>query len=436
VVKKLNIWLIGENHINKKFSCKVSQLNFFYVLKFDKIIIGDNMRSRNALVTIHILFKSIINVYFDTFFVLYFFKVANYNVVPLVKYYFTLYLFLLVGFILVRKLMKKNIKVPCLRIGISLQAIYVASIMLLKENIINYVYLVAMIRGISNGFYYYPNNLLNAEKIENKDRHKFDSITTTITSIASILMPLILGFALTYMSYIEVSKIFFILFIVMFILSFFIEDAPYTNKKMDLKGFFKLAKKEKIIKDSLIMPFLGGLTHLSGAFVLIITLTKVINFNTSMSLGIVESICAIISLIVSILYSLKIDNSKKSKLLKIGGYINLIILVLYTLFPSIKTFILVLLINSSFISLFTLIDTTIGVDIANYKIIKTKYKEEYMLAREIALNVSRCIAFLVVLISCIIFDSGILSSIIVILGFIMLVKNLITSNFIEEKNRF
>lgn len=391
------------------------------------------MRSRNALVSIHILFKSVINVYFDTFFVLYFFKVANYEVIPLVKYYFTLYLFLLIGFILIRKMMKKNIKVPYLRIGISFQALYVMLIMLLKENITNYIFLVGLLRGIANGFYYYPNSLLNSEKINNEERHKFDSITATITNIMSIIIPIILGIALTYVSYIDVGKVFFILFIVMFILSFFVEDAPYKNKDMDMKGFLQIVKNNKNMQKALIMPFLGGLTYFSGAYVLIITLTKVINFKTNLALGVVESVCAIIALTISMLYSLKTTKDKLNILLKIGGFLTLIILIIYALNPMLNTFILVLLINSSFIALFNLADTTIGVDVANYKEVKNKYKEEYILAREVALTSSRCIGFTSVLISCLYFGNNSLNYLLIVLGIIIFIKSIITSYFLSNK---
>ena len=89
------------------------------------------MSEVKAIFTINIL-KNIISVYFDTFFVLYFFQVANYEVLPLAKYYITLYLFIGIGFFLIRKAMKKNIKVPYFQLGISMQALYIALIMILK----------------------------------------------------------------------------------------------------------------------------------------------------------------------------------------------------------------------------------------------------------------------------------------------------------------
>lgn len=55
------------------------------------------MSEKKVMFIVNIL-KNIINVYFDTFFVFYFFKVANYEVLPLAKYYLTLYLFCGIGF--------------------------------------------------------------------------------------------------------------------------------------------------------------------------------------------------------------------------------------------------------------------------------------------------------------------------------------------------
>lgn len=104
----------------------------------------------------------------------YFFGVANYEVVPLAKYYFTLYLFVGIGFFLIRNSMKGNIKVPYFRIGIALQALYIALIMLLKENIINYIFFVGIIKGIAEGFYYFPKNIIDTEKVNNEGRQKFN----------------------------------------------------------------------------------------------------------------------------------------------------------------------------------------------------------------------------------------------------------------------
>ena len=202
-----------------------------YLVKILKVNSG-NMSEKKSMFFINIL-KSIINVYFDTFFVFYFFKVANYEVLPLAKYYLTLYLFVGIGFLLISNVMKKNLKVPYFRIGISLQAIYISLIMLLKENIINYIFLVGIIKGIADGFFHFPKNILDTEKVTNDERQKYNGLIFTIEKISAIVVPLILGIALTFMSYIDLGKIFFLLFIIMFILSYYIKsDIYYNNRKL------------------------------------------------------------------------------------------------------------------------------------------------------------------------------------------------------------
>lgn len=71
------------------------------------------MNERNAMFWVNVL-KNITGSYFDTFFVLYFFEVANYDVIPLAKYYITTYLFIAIGFFLIRKFIKRNQKITFL----------------------------------------------------------------------------------------------------------------------------------------------------------------------------------------------------------------------------------------------------------------------------------------------------------------------------------
>lgn len=249
---------------------------------------------KRAMFLISIL-KNIINVYFDTFFVVYFFKVANYEVVPLAKYYLTLYMFIGIGFILIRNSMKQNIKVPYFRIGISLQAIYIALIMLLKDQLVNYVFLVGFVKGIADGFCHFPNNILETEKVSNEERQKYQGVVSIVNKVFSIIVPLLIGFLLTYISYINLGKIFFVLFLVMFIISFYIDDEyHYINRKFELKKFIKLIKDNKDIRNALLICILSGITYSSGVMGLIITLIKINIFKTNLNIGFVDSACAVI----------------------------------------------------------------------------------------------------------------------------------------------
>ena len=254
------------------------------------------MSEKRAIFWINIL-KNITGSYFDTFFVLYFFEVANYDVIPLAKYYITAYLFLSIGFVLIKKFIKRNQKTAFFRIGISFQALYIALIMILKENIVNYVFIVGIIRGLADGIYYFPKNLMDTEKIDNNDRQKFNGIISIISTITSILIPIILGVLLTFYSYVSISKIFFILFVVLYIISFWIKDeGNYSDKKIEWKRFFKLIKTKKDVRNVLYGPLLSGFTYASGVMGVVVTLSKIYNFKTNLNLGIIDSLCAVLTL--------------------------------------------------------------------------------------------------------------------------------------------
>ena len=213
------------------------------------------MNERKAIFLISVL-KNIIDVYFDTFFVMYFFQIANYEIVPLAKYYITLYMFIGIGFVFIRKSIKKNIIVPYLRLGISMQALYIALIMLLKENIINYILIVGILKGVADGLYYFPKNILYSDKISNEDRQRFHGLVNTINKIIAILMPLLLGVLLSFMSYTDLGKIFFMLFIFMFLITFWLKDNKYGDKKFEMKKFVSLVKTNKNIVYSLLIQLL------------------------------------------------------------------------------------------------------------------------------------------------------------------------------------
>ena len=392
------------------------------------------MNEKKAMFLISIL-KNIINVYFDTFFVVYFLKVANYEVLPLAKYYLTLYFFIGVGFFLIRNSMKKNIKVPYFRIGISLQAVYIALIMLLKENIINYVFLVGIVKGMADGFFHFPKNILETEKITNEERQKYQGVVNIVNKISSIIVPLILGVALTYISYINLGKIFFILFIFLFIISFYIDDEYHTNdKKFEIKKFIKLVRKNKEIRNALLICLLCGLTYSSGVMGLIVKLIQINIFKTNLNLGFVDSACSIVYLLMSLLYTNKIKRKDFGKLSLISGIISFIILVIFAFVPNISVLIAYLFIRNSFVGLMNLITSNVSNNLSNSKELKDEFKAEYYFLKDIMYSISRCSGYLILLIICLIFGMDSINFILIICGISLLLEGVIVSNLSKKCN--
>ena len=355
------------------------------------------MSEKRAIFWINIL-KNITASYFDTFFVLYFFEVANYDVIPLAKYYITAYLFLSIGFVLIKSFIKKNQKTAFFRIGISFQALYIALIMLLKENIVNFVIPVGIVRGLADGIYYFPKNLMDTEKIENKDRQKFNGIISIISTITSILIPIVLGVLLTFYTYVSISKIFFILFVVLYIISFWIkEDGRYTDNKIEWKRFFKLIKTNKDVRNVLYGPLLSGFTYASGVMGLVVTLSKIYNFKTNLNLGIVDSLCAILTLLSCIVFT-TIKENKFKKILMCSGLVSFGSLILFAFLPNKAMLIIYLIVRSSFINILSQITGNVKVNLSNCHELKNDLKTEYYLINEFIYSTSRCFGYILLLV--------------------------------------
>lgn len=311
------------------------------------------------------------------------------------KYYLFSYIFLFIGFFLIRKYIKKEIKIGYYRLSISLLAIYLTSILLLKENISTYISIIGVIRGLAEGLYYYPTNIFDTEKIKNEHRKKYSGLLNTANTLICIITPVILGFFLDKYSYTNVGKVMLLFIIIMLINSFFIKDEPYKIKEFNFKEFKQYIKNKPIFNKISTIRILEGLTYSSSALNIIMTLYTIIYLKNNTNYGIFNSILSFISLITTTIYAYKKTNKEKNIILTTN--ILTIISLIYLLFkPSIYSLIIYLIIYNSVITYTILISKNKVVNTTNeYAEIKNKYKAEYHLYIEYNLFIGRFIGYLI-----------------------------------------
>lgn len=390
------------------------------------------MDKEKRVIFINDILNSTTTVYFSTFFVFYFFNVTNYEIIPLAKYYITTYLFIGIGFSLISKFIKNNYKVEIFRIGIALKALYIALIMLLKERIIDYIYLVAIIDGLSQGFYAYPKNLLNSEKITNEDRQKYSGLINTICQIISIVIPLLLGVLLTYFSYVQVGKVFFIFFVIMYIVSFKLKDSKRYKRKLELKKFYKLIKTNKNLRNALLKPFLSGLTISSSVMYLIITLYKIYNFKTNLNLGFVTSICSFICLLGCIIFRF-IKKKNFNKVMLFSGILSFITILLFVFSPSKTSLIVFMFVDNMFITFIALISNMTVTNYSNNDEIKKDLKPEFYLIIDIMFMVSRVLGYTLLLLVCLFIGKEYINYLLIIPALSLIIESIVIGKLSKEK---
>ena len=350
---------------------------------------------RKAFSIINVI-RNIVSIYFDTFFAIYFFNLTNYEILPFAKYYLVVYLTILFSFCFLSSSKKLKYKVYYYRIGISFQALYLALIMLFKENIVNYIYLVAIMKGLSEGFYYYPRNILNSSKISNNERKKYNGIINAINNASGIVIPLVLGILLTYYNYVEIGKGVFVLMIVIFILSFWVKDDNSGGNRISLYQFYQKVKDDSLVQKAFIMQFLQGFTIGSGVLVGVMTIYKILYFHSNLYIGILNSVLGLLTCLTCLVYA-----KTKMKHFKTISIITLLLisisLVSLGINPSNIMFIVYLVIYAIGITLITLTCDNIIINVSNSFKIKF-HRAEYHLFIEILLEIARILGYVILLI--------------------------------------
>ena len=351
------------------------------------------MLSRNYKVLFSLrLLKSILTNFVDVFLVLYFINVSNNNILPLGIYKLVAMVTVWLVIFLSRNYCKSKNRVWLMRIGIVMYFIYFLAIILLKEQVVNYIYLIGLLYGLEEGFYYSVYNTIESDGIENKDREKYLGTYNGCKNIVSIIFPLFFGSLIQNSGFI--NAIIFVLVIVTLeiILSIILKDSniPKGNKT-NLKEFKNVMMEHPELKSIIRTNICSGLTYSEGALSYVITIYIIKVFSESVSLGIFTSIFSAISVITGFLFVKVIKPKYYIKLLSGTLHVTIILLCIMLLNCNFVTVVLYNLFQTLSKLLADLIRERNVFNFSNIETIKREYKVEYFLTLETSLFIGRVI---------------------------------------------
>lgn len=337
--------------------------------------------------------KNILTNFVDSFLVLYFLDVSDRNIVPLGIYKLVAIIAIYSVIFLTRNFSKSKNRANLMRIGIVLDFVYFLTIILLKDKVVNYIYLVGLLYGLEEGFYYSVYNILESDGITNEERAKFAGTYTAIESILSIIFPLIFGSLISATGFLKSLIVVFIIVIVRIILSFIYKDnnVPKSNKT-NMKKYFELTNKDKRFKQMYKVEFINGIVYSEAAFSYIVTIYIIKVFSDSFSLGVFTSIFSVITFIIGILFAKFINKKYYSSAIKISMVFTIISLFLMIFRCNTVTIILFNLFQTISKKLKNLITGNNQANLSNYSKIAKEYKTEYWLANETSLVIGRIIS--------------------------------------------
>ena len=352
------------------------------------------MLSRNYRVLFSLrLLKSILTNFVDIFLVLYFINVCNNNILPLGIYKLVAIITIWLVIFLSRNFCKSKNRIWLMRIGIIMYFIYFLTIILLKEQVVNYIYLIGLLYGLEEGFYYSVYNIIESDGIENKNRGKYLGTYNGWKNIASIIFPIFFGSLIEKSGFINTIIVVLIIVTLQIILSIVLKDNNIPkSKKTNLKKFKNVMKEYPEFKSIIKTNICLGLTYSEGALSYVITIYIIKIFSESVSLGIFTSIFSIISIIIGFLFVKVIKPKYYIKLLCLTLPITIILLCIMLLNCNFITVVLYNLFQTISKLLSDLIRERNVFNFSNIETIKREYKVEYFLTLETALFIGRIIS--------------------------------------------
>lgn len=379
-------------------------------------------------------FRKFIRVFFNLFFNIYILKIVNNDLSFIIKYtLFGVFAEFIICYTILKFINSRNAKI-IYKASFPLLILNILALLVFKENIVNYIFLFKILERLAEVCYSMPYELVVIGSNNNNTMSSFMANINILSSIATILTPIFSGFIIERFSYYILFVILILETLIIIAISFKIKDFTVSDKKLELKKFFKITKDKKNIQDIYKCMFYRRISS-QGAMTELLPIILFLRLGTEMNLGTYNSVFAILSIIS--LQILKIINNKK---LKKDFYPCLAIIIFLSS--------LLVVYNSSFITLliYYILMNSLGTIIESescsivYSAIKTKdlieYKKEHILTYNIYMSIGQIISYsLVYVLYNYFYDVNILAISVSILMFFLIISAIYlkrTENYLKN----
>lgn len=338
----------------------------------------------------------IISIFLDTFLAAYFYKISKQNIFYLSIYNIIGWIVATIGAFIVADIIKRKNKVILYRFGIFIKSLYICLIIVLGNKIINYVYIIGIMYGISTATTGFPFNMIESENISIKERSKYIGYASVATEIISLIIPILLGAYITVTSY-EISAILIFIFsILKLILSFKIKNKNVQTKKVNLKGFVNILKQDVTLKKLYTIEFFKGINRY-GVMSLVVSLLIIYQTSNELELGSWTSLFSLFTIIAMYLFGKYYNKTKKRKLLLTSLIAMLISFCFILCNINMLTIILYNIAYYVFMNIILKITEVNLFDYSNKEPFKYQFNTEYFIFRELFLNIGRVLGYIVLL---------------------------------------
>lgn len=298
-------------------------------------------------------------------------------------------------FILAGRWAKKVDRVIVLRIGVIFLAVFYLTVLFTGTHASKYLLLLGSLLGIGYGFYWLAYNVLTFEITEPETRDFFNGFLGTLSSTGGMIGPIAAGFIITrlekFTGYSVVFGLSLTLFAIAVFLSFSLKPRP-ANGKYCFQRILQERKKNDNWRLVTNAHFFQGLRE--GTFLFVISVFVYVSSGSELALGTYGLINSGISFVAYYLASRLIKKNDRKKAIFLGGIVlyAAIFLIVWDLnFAKLIIYAAVIAVAYP-ILLVPYISTTYDVIGTGWK--AAEMRIEYIVVREIFLNLGRIVSII------------------------------------------
>lgn len=378
----------------------------------------------NIIIGINAL-KIIMIIFTGPFLTAYFIQKSAESISDLSIYYIFCYIILAIGSFVVASIVKNKFRIGMFRVGVIINFFYIMTIIVLKEKIIDNLWLISILYGLSASAYFFPYNLFVINKVDNSERTKFTVRLIIVESLVEVLCPILLGSIITVTNYELTAIIVLVISFIQIILSFQLTSEKENELlKFNARDTWNKLKKNKQIQKMSIVEFFVGMNTSDGALKILMTILIFNSFKTDMNLGIITSIISILAIIVLQIYEKVYKNRNDSKLLAISSILPVISVLVLLVWRNNITVIIYNIVFVIFTKILSVARQVRLYNLADSDIVDKNSQCEFFAVREVILNLGRITGYTLLLIAGLTGNEMILNVVMVILTLSILVMGL------------
>ncbi|MFC4388518.1 MFS transporter [Gracilibacillus marinus] len=337
--------------------------------------------------------------------------------IDIATYNLAIYILQPISFYFAGKCAKKVDRVLILRLGILILSLFYIFVLILGDYVTTIPYVAGALLGVGYGFYWLSFNVLTFEITEPDTRDYFNGILGALQSFGGMVGPLFAGYIISildnFTGYTYIFLVSFILFILAVIISFYLQRRKATGR-FSIRFVQNERRKNKSWRTILHSHIAQGMRE--GLFIFIIAIWVYVESNSEFALGIFNLLFSFSSFISYFFISKLIKQSNRKIMIFIGGLLLYLAVAIFVFHTNYITLLVYGVIVGLSYPIFNVPFVSLTYDVIGTSRRAREYRIEYIVMRELFINMGRIVAIVCFIIGTVLFQESIIAILILFFG--------------------